>query len=162
VISISCAVISAIQAGLSRAFQWLSKIVRSSDSPPDSMSRLSPTPVEVSNSPSGSQPVPESGGPAVSVLSDEPAGAPPKKRARRALKETPEPRLSCGEPRRRKSENQLTEKVARTTSKLGKNRSAKKSQKMDAAAADTTKKTTRTKRKISPASKPTLTPKVSV
>ena len=162
VISISCAVISAVQAALSRAFQWISKIVRPSESPPDPVSRLSPTAVEVSNSPSGSQPAPPSGGPAVSVLSDASPGAAPKKRARRALKETPEPRLNSAEPRRRQSDNQLTERVARTASKLGKDRSAKKSQKMDTAATDTAKKTTRAKRKISPASRPSLTPKVSV
>ena len=160
-VSISCAVINAIQAGLSRAFQWICKIFRSTESPQDSMSRPSPTAAEVS-SPSGSEPAPRSGGPVVSGISKESAGAAQRKRAKRALKETPEPRLKSAEPRLRKHDNQRTPKVARTASKLRKDHSASNSQKVNTAVTVTAKKTTCTKRKIPPGSTSSLIPKVSV
>ena len=161
-VSISCAVINVIQAGLSLAFQWIAKIFRSSESPRDSGSRLPPTAVEVSNSPSGSQPAPQSSGSTVSAPSDASAGAAQRKRARRALKETPEPQLKSAERRLRKNDNQQREKAVRTVSKSGKDHSAKKSRNMNTAATGAAKKTSRTKRKISPASRSSLTPKASV
>jgi hypothetical protein len=161
-VSISCAILKAIQTGLSRAFRWLSKVFRSSGPSQDSVSRLSPIAVQASNSPSGSQLSPQSDESVVSLPAKKSAGATQRTRARRAVKKTQEPRRKSAEPRSGKNESQPMEKVAKTASKLRKDHSEKRSQKMNMEVANTGRKTTRTKRKISPASNPSLPPKVSV
>jgi hypothetical protein len=161
-VSVSCAVVNVIQAGLSRAIEWVSKIFRLSRPSQSSGSRLSSTTVDDLNCPSASQQISQSNGSVVSVPPRRQAGPAQRKRARRTLKETQEPRLKSAEPRLRKNDNQPTEKVARMAPKLRKDHSAKKSQKTNTAVTKTAKKITRTKGKVSLASNSSLTPKVSV
>jgi hypothetical protein len=161
-VSISCAVINVVQAGLTPAFRWMSKIFQASAPSQDSVRQLSPTTAESANSPLRPQPPIQSGAPVLSMPPDRAVEAAQRKRVRLGVRETAEPRLESAAQRLRKNDNQPTEKVARKMSKLRKDHSEKKSQKMNTVVTNTAKKTTRTKRKISSASNSSLTSEVRV
>jgi hypothetical protein len=159
-VMISRAVINVIQAGLTRAFQWMSRTFRASELSQDSM--LPAAAVEDSKSALQSKPRPQSSGPVVSMPPNRTVGAAQRKPAKNGAGETVEPHLTSAAQRLRKKDNQRTEKVARRVSKLRKDPSEKKSQKMDTVVAKTAKKTVRSKRKIPSACNSSLTSKVSV
>jgi hypothetical protein len=161
-VMISRAVVSVIQTGLTRAFQWISRTFRASELSQDSVSPLPAPAVEDSNSALRSRPHLQSGGSVVSIPPNGTVGAARRKPTKCGASEAAEPQLASAAQRLRKNDNRRTEKVATRVSKLRKDQSEKKSQKINTVVAKTAKKTVRCKRKISSAANSLLASKVSV